>query len=178
MGTGKAQRASGLSWIKALPSRAEGRGRQRMFRQIFAPGNILITLPTLGKHPTAHAQSLTFLTIQRATPNGFKALSALRRVTKHNNGHFLFSRCDLQPLCAQLCVFRLGAVDFSEKTSLLLPCRSLPGCPFCWVMLQNCSPIPSVLGQGRWRVPLAGRFALEGVGMCGAGQHKARGLVV
>lgn len=82
---------------------------------------IFTSRSSAGKTAAAHAQSLTFLTIRSAKPNGFKVLSAPKRVTKHNNGHFLFSRCDLQSLCAQLCVFRPRAVDFSKKMTCCCP---------------------------------------------------------
>lgn len=109
MGTGKAQRAPGLSWGRdqSSPLLSGGTGKAADVQTNIRTWEYSHHAPGLGKHPSAHAQSLTFLTIQSATPNGFKVLSALKRVTKHNNGHFLFSRCDLQPLCAQLCVFRL-----------------------------------------------------------------------
>lgn len=126
MGTGKVQRAPGSAGDRS--KLCGGTGKAVDVQTNIHTWEYSHHARALGKHPTAHAQSLTFLTIQSAKPNGFKVLSALKRVTKHNNDPFFFSRCDLQPLCAQLCVFRLRAVDFSKKMSAVA-LHGLPGCP-------------------------------------------------
>lgn len=77
-GKHKVHQVSALEEIKALLSRVVALGRQWMFRPILAPGNIRMVAPALGKSCNAHAQCLSFLTIQSAAPNGFKVLSALK----------------------------------------------------------------------------------------------------
>lgn len=78
------------------------------------------------------------------------------------------------------CVYSGSELLTLARKWLAAALQSLPGCPFCWMMflhvLQNCSP--TCPEAGRWRVPVTGRFVLEGVGMCGVGHHKAKGLVV
>lgn len=97
MGTGKARRAPDLSCGRdqSSPLPCCGTGKAADVQTNIRTWEYSHHAPALGKHPTAHAQCLTFLTIQSAKPNGFKVLYALKRVTKHNNDPFLFSRCDL-----------------------------------------------------------------------------------